>query len=441
MWKWDHKVQEWTNTETGEVLKNFPEGGGKSLNPLEKINKVISKKGKDSKDEKACPGHKDSILVLKKNVKVYAGSASKTENLPKGALILDLADKYGNGLKAEGLTLPPSLQSRRVIFDWPDMSKPYLYQTEWEDLAAWLKDLPVVQEFGLYVACLEGHGRTGTALCILAHYFGEWSDNIDMVRHIRKLYCPRAVETSTQIEYFEKMTGRKTKCVGSNAGTTTYTGYYKPTPCYKTTNGVTTDCQHNCTAQTSTHKEHWCGKCKWDWYVDNQGLHEKPGPGNPHPDKEWVITPGSYVVRTLNEKGELVFTETWDQDGSDTVIEPKQVEEVAEAKETCWDTNPFALGSDGSCEDYQGEHVCTTDKGHPGRHVCGLCGGVWDSNTVAGEEEIPTPYVNGPCLAVGGQEPDHKCLCTKEIDHEDVLWSVHTCSTCSKDFEEDITDD
>ena len=58
------------------------------------------------------------------------------------------------------------------------------------------------------VKCTGGHGRTGT---ILAAYLGILTDVKDPVKYLREVYCKNAVETIEQIEYIEKVTGKKTK--------------------------------------------------------------------------------------------------------------------------------------------------------------------------------------------------------------------------------------
>jgi protein-tyrosine phosphatase len=49
------------------------------------------------------------------------------------------------------------------------------------------------------IGCLGGHGRTGTALALLAVLAGHPSD--DAVDWVRTHYCPKAVETDEQQAY------------------------------------------------------------------------------------------------------------------------------------------------------------------------------------------------------------------------------------------------
>lgn len=459
-WQFNHKKGQWVNEATGQVLAKAPTSGtGTAFDTDYKgmLNKVVQKqfpKWQGAPDDKVdddvkkkqqgveCPGHKDAILVLKRDIKVWAGSATKTETYPDGALILDLANKYGNGLRGEGIELPQELMQKRIIFDWPDMSKPYLFKDEWGILTNWLKGLDAVREHGLYVACLEGHGRTGTALAILAHYFGEWNNDVDVVRQIRKKYCRRAVETVTQIEYFQQMTGRKTKCIGSNVGNfQSGTGTYKTNPCYKATVSTFNKCEHNCTGTTMGHKEHWCGRCKMDWYVTREGLWEKPGPGykgdHIKPDNKdgWQLTPGQQVINVYDAQGNLKITETFEQDGYTINVVPKTTTDPKYV--ACWDTSDYALDQEnGNCETSDDQHLCGGDKEHTDKHKCLLCGGWWTETADLIGEDIPT--TEGCCMAVGGEMSDHQCLCTDPLGHESssIFGRVHKCSTCDSFFEE-----
>jgi hypothetical protein len=427
VWQFDKNLGYWADVQTGEKL-NLPNNQLPANVKVEIFNNKSTPNKSDTNktDTTACISHTSPTLVLTKKFNVWAGSANKTENLPNGALILDLADRYGNGLRGDGIELPSSLLVRRVVMEWPDMSKPYLIKEEWETLSQWLTTLDIVREHGLYIACLEGHGRTGTALCLLAHFLGEWNDNVDIVRQIRKKYCPKAVETATQIEYIEKITGRKTTCKASNAVEFTPGNYQysKNTPCYKIVQGSVVDCQHTCSATSENHKEHWCNKCKWDWWVDGLGLHEKPAPGNQQKSREEIVTPGEHVVKVCDAKGQVKFTETWSEKGKVHTVN---------SEKSCWKPFKIAIGGTDDCivdTSPDEEHICGVLKDHPGRHVCMLCGG-----TSVDEKG----YVESLCLAQGGQETDHRCLCTDRLDHEISfpVGPVHTCSTCSKMFEEE----
>jgi len=57
------------------------------------------------------------------------------------------------------------------------------------------------------VACLGGHGRTGTVLAVWAGLNGVKNP----VEYVRRVYCPRAVETPEQEEFVYKYLRERTR--------------------------------------------------------------------------------------------------------------------------------------------------------------------------------------------------------------------------------------
>jgi hypothetical protein len=200
---------------------------------------------------------------------------------------------------------------------------------------------------------------------------------------------------------------------------------YTPTPCYLTVQGSLVDCQHTCSAKTVGHKEHWCDLCKWDWWVDKDGLWEKPSPGNKAEHREKICTPGEHKVEKLNKDGKVVVTETWSQDNAKDSIT---------AFDACWDDSPVALGSNGNCEGAVDSHLCGVEKNHPGRHVCVMCDGVWDREhgPTAGLVDLDVDEANPKCLAKGGVGADHICECNETTYAE--YMHMHICNVCSMNF-------
>jgi protein-tyrosine phosphatase len=49
------------------------------------------------------------------------------------------------------------------------------------------------------VHCMGGHGRTGTALCIMAGLLDESLRNDDLMENIREMHCPHAVESQGRL--------------------------------------------------------------------------------------------------------------------------------------------------------------------------------------------------------------------------------------------------
>jgi len=81
--------------------------------------------------------------------------------------------------------------------DWPDFGVP----VDAELVVASLQDVLDRARAGevVEVGCLGAHGRTGTALAILAVLAGHPAD--DAVAWVREHYCERAVETDEQADF------------------------------------------------------------------------------------------------------------------------------------------------------------------------------------------------------------------------------------------------
>jgi hypothetical protein len=79
-------------------------------------------------------------------------------------------------------------------FDWPDFGVP----SDLDAIVASLTDLLDRARAGqiVEIGCYGAHGRTGTALALLAVLCGH--DRDDAVAWVRTAYCERAVETAEQ---------------------------------------------------------------------------------------------------------------------------------------------------------------------------------------------------------------------------------------------------
>jgi hypothetical protein len=126
----------------------------------------------------------------------------------------------------EGL---PGYAPIHVKIDWPDMCAPAMDTDDWRWLAGKLRAL----RRPIHVSCMMGHGRTGTALVLLAHFYRAIPKGADPVAWVRESYCVDAVETQEQIRYIETITGRKSTCEPSQApytgGTSRVTGKWDDT--------------------------------------------------------------------------------------------------------------------------------------------------------------------------------------------------------------------
>jgi len=77
----------------------------------------------------------------------------------------------------------------------------------WKSLVNAIKGLSEEGDIGIY--CYGGHGRTGTALSILASLSGNVPEKEDAVDWVRRNYCPEAVESWVQIDYIKQVTGKE----------------------------------------------------------------------------------------------------------------------------------------------------------------------------------------------------------------------------------------
>jgi len=99
---------------------------------------------------------------------------------------------------------------RCLSIDWPDRDVPELSLKFWKNL---LHDLEAFNG-KMLVHCFGGHGRTGTALSILAK-LGGMCGSEDPVKWVRRNYCMEAVESRSQIKYINGL-GLKTTAKASD---------------------------------------------------------------------------------------------------------------------------------------------------------------------------------------------------------------------------------
>lgn len=145
--------------------------------------------------------HHDGLLV----------SAGDKHIIPEltDEVVLDLADRAEPMVRIVGQAQLPNTSSyqtyTRIVVDWPDLSVPGLYTRFWKGLVA-----DIVQEqHNLVIVCFGGHGRTGTALAIIASLLYAVPENACPVRWVRDHYCKEAVETRAQARYIAAVTGRE----------------------------------------------------------------------------------------------------------------------------------------------------------------------------------------------------------------------------------------
>ncbi len=161
---------------------------------------------KTGSDYSSC--HTGNLLVFKhEGVSVYGGGANR-----KGGWHALLPDKtYCEvAVGPKGLVPmsygPPGWAATREIpavfgLDWADFGVPKVEPSFWKAL---VKDLQKKKIKSILCTCAGGHGRTGTSLSLLYGLMvgTEGFDTaFDLVKHIRSIYCEKAVEATGQLEY------------------------------------------------------------------------------------------------------------------------------------------------------------------------------------------------------------------------------------------------
>lgn len=168
--------------------------------------------------QRAC--HRGPVEVMQiGNVRVWAGAFREVQGdfdwdiilrLSDGEFTLNHSTEMFNKQAKE--VFPDELNVNKfnpAIIDmrWSDYGRPYGISHEWWKLFNQrLLELPPSI---MLVHCLGGHGRTGTALSILAGLNNLHSTHPknDPVEYVRSRYCDNAVESHEQLRYIEAVTG------------------------------------------------------------------------------------------------------------------------------------------------------------------------------------------------------------------------------------------
>lgn len=140
-------------------------------------------------------------VVVVGNLEVWAGPFSEARSVKpdlyislNGEVIRPVVRDFGLGLDFK------PKEPKGLSIDWPDFGVPELPREFWEALAKRLQE----EEGKLFIGCDGGQGRTGTALAILAYFWGLTNTPIAWVR---EAYLRLAVETDAQARYVGEITG------------------------------------------------------------------------------------------------------------------------------------------------------------------------------------------------------------------------------------------
>ena len=155
------------------------------------------------KSEKPC--HEGSVKLFKDpqtGIWVSGGGVQRGVEIGFGDLAIALVpDSTGFEIQTEGFEAKFIKPRPRIYIPWADFDIPNLFAEDWKNVVKEVRRL----KKNTVVYCMGGHGRTGTALAILAVLMGVKTKN--PVEYVRTNYCKEAIETEEQIKYIEYVTG------------------------------------------------------------------------------------------------------------------------------------------------------------------------------------------------------------------------------------------
>lgn len=103
---------------------------------------------------------------------------------------------------------PPATPLVKGIYlPWRDMSAPTLPQLK--ELVLWMDEL-INENVKIEIACIGGHGRTGTLVAaLLLHRHPDKLKASHAIDFVRDIYCDWAIESQSQIDILYKFTGEE----------------------------------------------------------------------------------------------------------------------------------------------------------------------------------------------------------------------------------------
>ena len=156
-----------------------------------------------------------NVPVGDKNLIISGGGHSRGVDFSDSDIVFDLARSIKSNIKMNEAAKANPIFTRLckadtpfVEIDWPDFGIPKLNVEFWDDLIDVLKEFTAEHDSKTVRAtfcCMGGHGRTGTALAILAYKFDTCDVGQSPVAKVRADYCERTVECESQLRYIEAM--------------------------------------------------------------------------------------------------------------------------------------------------------------------------------------------------------------------------------------------
>jgi len=160
------------------------------------------------------PCHRGNVLTIETaKLRIYGGGITRGAYVEPGWLVVNLTehDRFGleSPLEMVGVdikSLDAWMHPRFVRIPVRDFDAPIYPESFWTALIEGLHQLADEQAepLNVLVCCQGGHGRTGTALAVLAHRLLAVPNPIE---YVRMVYCEKAVESLAQVEYVEDITG------------------------------------------------------------------------------------------------------------------------------------------------------------------------------------------------------------------------------------------
>lgn len=225
------------------------------------------------------PCHYGNVLVSDTPFPLYGAGWSRGFHTVKDAIVIDLADViHEPKVMFWNMEIPSTLRDRyatdaQVIrITWADGGIPSIAPSFWYKLVDYL----VEQNKTVIIACMGGHGRTGTALALIAGILRLHGD-ADIGEWVRAHHCKEAIETYAQVDYIADVLGEETAIIPSWAYELNTWKNWKSANVYKDKKGT-------CTSHPSTDEQKVFG-----WFDKNDIYHT----GHPKDGDDVTCTVGA----------------------------------------------------------------------------------------------------------------------------------------------------